>query len=66
MCPAQPAKLAACRDECVERNEYPCTPDVFQLCCIFMEENRWYPADTPVDAAVLYINLREKVLQFLL
>ena len=54
--------LDLCKDECISKDEFPCDRDVFELCLILVEENKWSVPKDPYDAITLYKFLREAIL----
>ncbi|XP_028679645.2 uncharacterized protein LOC114668167 [Erpetoichthys calabaricus] len=47
-----------CEEESIPKNEYPCDPDIHELCCILMEENGFSMPSDPFDAVTLYQALK--------
>ena len=62
-CAVSSDKIALCEQEVTGKNVYPCDNDVFELCCLLMEENNL--SDAPEDAyeaAYLYVSLIHVIL----
>ncbi|KAK3097954.1 hypothetical protein FSP39_014819 [Pinctada imbricata] len=51
-------KIEVCKTECMLKPEIPCDEDVYNLCCLEMEENGWDNPVNPEDAIELYFFLR--------
>ena len=54
-------ELLACKAECTPKSAYPCDRDIFELCCILMDENRWTTPNDGYEAAHLYELLRNEI-----
>ena len=51
-----------CKEECIFKGTYPCGEDVFDLCCVLMEENSMQSPGIVATATVLYCTLREQII----
>lgn len=58
-------KLEVCKGVSTDRSQYPCDPDLFELCCTIIQENHWRPPEDAMDATLLYMNLRDRLQQLL-
>ena len=56
-------KIRNCKEECTFKGPYPCDEDVFDLCCVLMEENNMQSPDSVATATILYCTLREQIIQ---
>ncbi|XP_063971427.1 uncharacterized protein LOC135158071 [Lytechinus pictus] len=58
-------RMQACKEECVFRKTIPCDEDIFELCCIVMNEVGYeYPRDRH-GARLLYVALRHEITHLL-
>ena len=48
-------------EECLFKEEYPCDHDIFEVCCILMEENNWQVPSNGYEAAQLYMKLKNQM-----
>ncbi|XP_071127558.1 uncharacterized protein [Mytilus edulis] len=55
--------LHFCRSECAEEDEYPCEEEIFELGCIYMEENLLKPPENVDESVALYLSLRRWFIQ---
>ncbi|VDI50021.1 Hypothetical predicted protein [Mytilus galloprovincialis] len=55
--------LHFCRSECAEEDEYPCEEEIFELGCIYMEENLLKPPENVDQSRALYLSLRRWFIQ---
>lgn len=58
-------RIAVCKQECRFSKAIPCDTDIYELCCILMEENGQEFPQTPDAAVDLYLALRELVAELL-
>lgn len=61
LCMVSIEEVQECETECVHKGEYPCDKDLFEACCVIMEENDWTSPEDGNEAAQLYTNLRNNV-----
>ena len=54
-------EVVRCQAECSPKRSYPCDRDVFDLCCILMEENGWVVPNDGYEAARLYLLLKDTI-----
>ncbi|PIK52036.1 hypothetical protein BSL78_11049 [Apostichopus japonicus] len=57
----EPDELEVCREECRFKDDFPCSQEVFELCCVLMNEQNWLPPTSPQEAVDLYLYLREAI-----
>lgn len=62
ICPVDVEVLELCRRECTIGNELPCDEEIFELGCIFMEEQNLDPPFNIVEGKELYINFRSWIM----
>lgn len=55
--------VAACKEECTPKGQYPCDETVFELCILLMAENGWGPPTDAYSATELYSLLRNEILE---
>ncbi len=58
-----PEEVAACKEECSPKGQYPCDKTVFELCVFLMEEKGLTAPVDPYHAAELYTLLRNEILE---
>ena len=58
----QPDEVEVCEDECTFKDEHPCDPDIFELCCMEMADNNLDVPTNAIEATVLYRYLRNIIL----
>ena len=63
--PVDDDKMSICEDRCRFKSQFPCDEDVFQLCCILMEENGLRFPSNPDEAIHVYKTLRQALSQAL-
>lgn len=57
MCTVDEESVEVCLEECTFL-EYPCEEDVYELACMYMQENTWRNPNDAYEAADLYILIR--------
>lgn len=63
--PVDDDKVKMCEDHCTFKSELPCDEDIFEMCCILMEESGLSLPHDPDEAVSLYKTLRRNLLQAL-
>lgn len=58
----EPDEVEVCEDECIFKDERPCDPDIFELCCMEMADNNLEVPRNAFEATVLYRYLRNMML----
>ena len=59
-------KIQLCEEECRKKAEIPCDRDVYDLCCLEMEDNGWDKPENPNEAIELYLFLRSTIRELVL
>lgn len=59
-------EILACEEECLFVNGLPQDEDMFGLCEILMDENKYQKPQTVTEAVSPYYNLREQITQLLM
>ncbi|KAL3889204.1 hypothetical protein ACJMK2_001552 [Sinanodonta woodiana] len=63
VCDVSEKEIDVCRMECAEETIYPCEEELFELCCLHMEETIGiYPKLLITEAINLYLRLRNWLL----
>ncbi len=57
--------VEVCEEQCTEHDRYPCNESLFQLCIVEMDDNGWNIPLDGLDAASLYILLRNQIRPFI-
>ena len=58
ICRVDMVEVGYCEEESRPKGQYPCDETIFELCCIYMQENNLSPPSLDMDALGLYCALR--------
>lgn len=61
LCPVPLEEIIICESECTPKNGYPCEQNLFELCCIIMDELHLEAPTNSEEAVNLYLVLRAEV-----
>lgn len=61
ICPVDEDKLQLCKNESSPKSDYPCDRDLYELCCLYIEENNWLVPTQPHAMVDLYMLLRNAI-----